>query len=84
MTFCDRRTTTRPSPKRALSRYYEQYEKTPGAQALQDAIGVLEGKALFDGTEHPVFVRLAACGNSIFLDLCNDQWQAIEIDARRL
>jgi hypothetical protein len=34
--------------------FYENEGKTPGSQAVQHALGVLEGQALFDGPEHPV------------------------------
>jgi hypothetical protein len=51
------------------------------AQAVQDAIGVLEGKAIFDGLEHKVFVRVAECGGRIYIDLADRNWQALEIDS---
>lgn len=61
--------------------YHDAHRKPPGAQAVQDALGVLEGKAIFDGPTYPVFVRLAGHEGRIYLDLCNDAWQAVEIDA---
>jgi len=61
--------------------YWEQHQRAANAQSLQDAIGVLRGKAMFDGVERPVNVRLAEGGGAIWLDLANDQWQAVEIDA---
>ena len=66
--------------RRWLARlYYEAEEKSPGAQAVQDALGVLEGKALFDGPTHPVYVRLAPDADAIILDLGNDAWQVVRI-----
>jgi hypothetical protein len=59
--------------------YYLEGGAAPNAQAIQDAIGVLEGKAVFDGPEHTVSVRVAEHDGSVYLDLCNDDWQAIEI-----
>ena len=41
-------------------RYWNQQKNTPGAQAIADATVVLEGHALFDGDELPVFVRVAS------------------------
>src|SRR5262249_3475167 len=64
-----------------IRRFYQQEKKVPGAQALQDALGVLEGKALFDGSEHPIFMRVAEHNGTIYLDLCNKQWEAIEISS---
>lgn len=63
-------------------RYYEQFEKSPGGQAVQDALGVLEGKALFDNPEQDVFIRVAQRGDALYLDLANDRWEAVEITAQ--
>jgi hypothetical protein len=52
------------------------------AQAVQDAIGALEGKAIFDGPEHGIFVRVAGHDGSIFIDLANPTWQAVEVSPR--
>jgi hypothetical protein len=66
--------------RRWLTRLFYQTEaKSPGSQAVQDALGVLEGKALFDGGECPVATRLAEHNGAIYLDLANDQWQTVEI-----
>jgi hypothetical protein len=68
--------------KRWLSRkFFEQYRRAPGSQALQDALTVLEGEAIFDGAKYPVFVRVAATGDKLYLDLANETWQVVEIDA---
>jgi hypothetical protein len=62
-------------------RFYAEHEKTPGSQAVQDALGVLEGKAMFDGPACSVFTRLAGHEGAIYLDLANDRWEAVEITA---
>lgn len=62
-----------------LRHFYESEEKAPGAQALQDALGVLGAKAFFDGPELPVFIRLAELGGNIYLDLCNEAWEVVEV-----
>ncbi len=68
--------------RRWLARcYFNTFGGAPGSQALQDAINVLEGKACFEGKQHRTFIRLAEHQGNIYLDLCNDQWQAVEIDA---
>ena len=54
----------------------------PNSQATQDAINVLEGQALFEGAEHDVHVRVAEHGGTVYLDMCNAGWQAVEIDAK--
>ena len=66
--------------KRWLSRqYFLNQGKAPSAQALQDAISVLGGQALFEGQEHQVYTRLAADHGKIYLDLADKDWQAVEI-----
>lgn len=60
--------------------YHEKYGKTPNAQALADAMSVLAGKAVFDGPEHEVHLRIAEHEGAVYLDLCNDHWEAVEID----
>ena len=68
--------------RRWLSRqYYIAYESVPGAQALQDAIGVIEGKAIYSGEEHSAPVRLADYNGSIFLDLGDPAWRAVEVSS---
>jgi hypothetical protein len=65
-----------------LSRlFYTRHGKTPGSQAIQDAIGTLEGKALFEGEQRPVPVRVAEHQGAIWLDLGNQAWEAVEITA---
>jgi hypothetical protein len=62
-------------------RYFEAKAHALTSKALQDAIGVLEGNALFDGQEQQVFYRVAQVGNRIFLDLGGPAWEAVEISA---
>jgi len=62
-------------------RFFAEYGKTPGTQALQDAIGVLEGQAVFRGQQHDVALRLAEHQGALYLDLANEHWQAIRITA---
>jgi hypothetical protein len=61
--------------------YYDQYGKPPGSQGLQNALAVLQGNAQFNSPENKTHVRLAGYKDSIFLDLCNDSWEAVEIDS---
>lgn len=55
-------------------------QKVAGSQALQDALGVLEGKAIFEGEEHEVHLRIAEHEGTIVLDLCNSAWQVVVIN----
>lgn len=77
---------TWPLARRAIRdylarRYYEETSGAPHSQALQDALNVLRSRALFDGHEELVYVRLAAHDGKLYLDLCDAAWQVVEIDA---
>lgn len=61
--------------------FYKSDGKSPSSQAIQDAIGTLSGQALFDGETREMFTRLAAFDGKIYLDLCNEAWQIIEISS---
>jgi hypothetical protein len=61
--------------------FYEQFERPPGAQALQDALGLLEARAHFNGSEREVYVRVAEHEGAIYVDLANERWEAVEINA---
>jgi hypothetical protein len=61
--------------------YYATHKSAPGGQGVQDALGILEAKAVNDGPAHPVYVRVAAHDGSVYLDLCNERWEVIEITA---
>ena len=60
-------------------RFYEQAGSTPNAQALQDALGVLGGQAIFDGAEHSVWTRLAGGDDVIYVDLGDEAWRVVEV-----
>jgi hypothetical protein len=61
--------------------YYNEYRGAPNAEAMTGALGMIEAKAVFEGTEQPVFVRVGhANDGKLYLDLCDDKWRAIEID----
>lgn len=59
--------------------YYDSYGSAAGSQAVQDALGVLEGRALFAGDERAVHVRVASLGGVLYLDLGDPAWRAVEV-----
>ncbi len=66
--------------RRWLAQLFHQAEaKSPGSQAVQDALGVLEGKALYEGAAHPVATRLAERHGVRYLDLADEHWRAVEV-----
>lgn len=62
-----------------VRKFFEVHGKPPGSQAVQDAIGALEAMALFDGPECAIFNRLAEANGAIYLDLCNEKWEAVKV-----
>lgn len=61
--------------------FFDQEGKAMNSDALSAAVNLIEAKALFEGEEHPVHVRVAEHHGKIYLDLCNDAWQVVEITA---
>jgi hypothetical protein len=59
--------------------YYITTGGAPGSQSVQDALSVLKARARFDGEAHPVHVRLARHKENIYLDLCDDRWNVVEV-----
>jgi len=60
--------------------FHAEEGKVPGAQAIHNALAVLEGQAQFSGPEREVFVRVAHHGGAVYLDLCDERWRAVEVD----
>jgi Domain of unknown function (DUF3854) len=59
--------------------FYDEFGKPPGAQALQDAIGILDTRARFDSPSAPLHTRVAEYQGRIVIDLADAQWRAVEI-----
>jgi hypothetical protein len=61
--------------------FWLNFNKAPGAQALQDALTVLIGKAIYEGEQRPVAVRVAERGDAIYLDLAEEAWRVVKVTA---
>ncbi|MDX2007492.1 MAG: DNA primase [Meiothermus sp.] len=59
--------------------YLEKQNRAAPSQALNDALNALEAQAVFRGEMYPTFVRLATYEGRQYLDLGNEQWEAVEI-----
>jgi hypothetical protein len=59
--------------------YYRENGSAPSAQAFSDAMGVIEGLALYEGEERNVHCRIAPVEDGIYWDLGSSDWGAIEI-----
>jgi hypothetical protein len=62
-------------------RFYDEFDKAPSSQAMQDALAVIAGQAVHDGPEHAVAVRVAECDGAIYLDLADELWRAVRVTA---
>jgi hypothetical protein len=60
--------------------HYLAHGSAPARESLNSAMDTLEARAHFEGERRPVFVRVGGHGEKVYLDLCNDRWQAVEID----
>ncbi len=61
-------------------RFFQETGKAAGAQALADALNVLEAHAFYAAVR-PVGVRIVREKNAIYLDLGDDQWRVVEVTA---
>jgi hypothetical protein len=59
--------------------YWEKEQSAPPGQSLTDALGVLEGEALFAGPTVPVYYRVAGDAHAITIDLGDDAWRAVQV-----
>jgi hypothetical protein len=59
--------------------FFEKTGKAVNSDAISSAINLIEAKALFAGEEHRAEVRVAEHDANIYLDLCNANWQVVEI-----
>ena len=64
-----------------MRRFYEDASKSPSSQGYQDALGVLYGRARFDGEAREVHVRLAGHAGALYVDLADDDWRIVQITA---
>jgi hypothetical protein len=68
--------------RRWLARcFFEETGGAPSSEALQSALNVIEGKAHFDAPERQVHIRVGGLDGRLYLDLGDETWRAVEIDA---
>jgi hypothetical protein len=69
-------------PPRGSVRFQRQlnYFSYP-KNAPQSALNVIEAKAHFDGLERLVHIRVGGLDGRLYLDLGDETWRAVEIDA---
>ncbi len=62
-----------------ITKYYAVHQKAPRNDAVENAIATLESKAIFEACTSEVYVRYAKNENAVYVDLCNAEWQVVEI-----
>ena len=53
----------------------------PARRRCAPALELFEARALFDGEERAIHLRVAEHDGKLYLDLCDPDWRAVEIDA---
>jgi hypothetical protein len=59
------------------SELYSRHQKPSNSEALETCLKVCEGQAR--SNIESVWMRVAECDDKVYIDLCNEQWQAIEV-----
>lgn len=62
-------------------RFFQETNSAPTADSLQNALGTIEAKAIYQGQKRKVFLRIAPTPDGkIYLDLGGDDWRCVEVD----
>ncbi len=62
-----------------IGRYYRETNDVPPTESVQKALRVIEARAIHDGPEYHVAVRIAEYAGNIYLDLADRDWRVVEI-----
>ena len=62
-------------------RFFDEFDGAPNSEAVAAAIDVIEAKAQHDTPVREVFVRVGELDGKVYLDLCDPEWRAVEVDA---
>ncbi len=63
------------------ARYFEETGGAPNSEALRAAVNLIEARAIHEGEEEATYLRCAVHEGRLYVDLCNDAWEAAEVDA---
>ena len=58
---------------------YQETEGAAGSEAYAAALNTIEAQALFVGEKHPVYLRVAREGDTIWIDHADEKWRVTEI-----
>jgi len=62
------------------AKYYEEEEEGVSETAVNSAVNTLCGAARVEGEKRKLFTRVGEYDGSIYYDLCDEKWNAIEIN----
>jgi hypothetical protein len=62
-----------------LMRFLRQRGRAPNSQLLNDALNTIRAIAVYHGSEVPVFVRIAEHEGDVYIDLGNENWDAVRV-----
>lgn len=62
-------------------RFYAATDKAPNAEAISSARNVFRARAMHEGTEHPVHIRVAEHDGHYYIDRCDTAWTVTKINA---
>ncbi|MDK7666791.1 hypothetical protein [Cytobacillus oceanisediminis] len=63
--------------------YYDATKKAPTTDAMNQAIGVMEMKAAFEGDEHRLQLRVAEKDGAFYYDLANEDWSVVKVEPNK-
>lgn len=63
-------------------RYFDRLGSVAGAQAFEEALRMIEAKAIFEGLPFEPFVRVGEHDGAVFLDLADASWRVVKVTAR--
>jgi putative DNA primase/helicase len=59
--------------------FYDATGGAVGGQSLEDSIRILEARAVNRGPQYEPYIRVGRGAESLYLDLCDARWRAVEI-----
>src|SRR5215207_3686923 len=59
--------------------FYRDHGKAPNTGVTTDTRNTIRAKALFDGPEIEVYIRVAEHEGDIYIDLGNERWEVVKV-----
>jgi len=60
-------------------RFYKQTNGSPGSEVFKSALNTIEAKALYEGDEHEVYLRIAGHQGAIYIDIGDKHWRVLKV-----